>query len=134
MLNEGDTKSHDEQRNHATAAGAERPSSAAPVQVDPEEKTRLVLYASIRPSHSARRPQLMSLSPVSLAVRTHSMLSLGQTARVTIKFLDTGRDVEIDTTVAQVDHERGEMILRFVTLDAGGHEAIAQYIDLAARR
>lgn len=113
----------------------ERDAAPDPVQgADHEEKARLVLYASVRPSMSARRPQLMSLSPVSLIVRAHRVLSPGQTVSVTIHFLDTGRDIESDATVVQADHARGEMILRFVTLDAEALEAIEQYIGLLDRR
>jgi hypothetical protein len=95
----------------------------------PDDRTHLVLYASVRPGLAARRPQLMGLSQNSLVVRGHRLPSPGQGVRVTIHFLDSGRDVEIEATVVQVDQDLGEMVLRFVTVEEGGPEAITRYID-----
>jgi len=98
------------------------------------DRPHLNIYATIRPSLVARRPQLMSLSREGLVVRAHRLLGPGQRARVTIHFIDSGRDVESDVEVASVNHDLGDMALRFVTLTEGGREAIALYIGARAAR
>jgi hypothetical protein len=97
-----------------------------------ENLPHLSLFASVRPSLVARRPQLMSLSEDSLTVRAHRPLGRGQRARVTIHFIDSGRDAEIDVEVVLVNHSLGDMTLRYVALNEVGREAIALYIGARA--
>jgi PilZ domain len=99
------------------------------------DRPHLSLVASVRPGLATRSPQLMSLSQGSLVVRAHEFLKPGQKARVTIHFIDSGQDVEIDVEVVWANHKLGDMALRFETLGEVGREAVARFIaDRAARR
>ena len=106
------------------------PHDAVLTQEDnPKDRVHLVLYASLKPIMAERRPQLMKLSPVSLIVRVHKLLSPGQQVRVTIHLLNTGCDIGIEARVVKVNHAVGEMTMRIVTIDGDGAVAIAKYIN-----
>jgi PilZ domain len=59
----------------------------------------------------------------------------GQRVQVTVHLVDSGREVSIEGEIVWANQQLGDMALRFLTISAGGREAIAGYlIESAAQR